>query len=147
MQGFSMHCSGLASQLLDLKYKRSHDEKIAGEQEPQMRLFHITNEEREGFAKFAKNLRWFLDETQQAHMKNGHDSGYWAEYHEHEYVDYEFFKFFEGYTDAEIKPTILLLERVGNGEELSEDDTKTAMDFLHDLSGRAYARTNRGGCF
>lgn len=145
MLGFGMHCSGLASQLLDLKYKRTLDEKRAGTKDEQMRLFNVTTEQRADFTKFAKNLHWFLKETQEAHTKDR--ESYWRECRDHEYTDYEFYQFFESYPDEKMKPVIALLERVGNGEGLTEGETKTAMDFLFELSGHAHAMTDRGGCF
>ena len=140
MLGFAMHCSGLAHKLLDLKYKRDNVDKTpAGDQ---FRLFQLTTEEREDFAKFAANLRFLITP-----WTNEHGEEYWAEYRRHEYADYDFYKLFDPFYSDKTDVVIALLERVGNGEELSEDETKTTMDFLHMLSARAHAQVDDGGCF
>jgi hypothetical protein len=138
--GFGMHCSGLAHQLLDLKYKRNNIDKTpAGDQ---IRMFVLTTEQREEFAKFAANLKFFVTQ-----WDNEHGEEYWAEYRKHEYTDYEFWGIMEHIPEADKLAVIALLERVGNGEELNDEETKTAMDFLHMLSARAHAHVDDGGCF
>jgi hypothetical protein len=141
MLGFAMHCSALAHKLLDLKYKRDNIDKTpAGDQ---IRMFYLTTEDREDFAKFAANLKFLITP-----WTNEHNEEYWAEYRKHEYTDYDFHKLFDPlYAETKTAPVVALLERVGNGEELSEEETKIAMDFLHMLSARAHAETDEGGCF
>lgn len=139
MLGFAMHCSGLAHKLLDLKYKRDNIDKTpAGDQ---IRMFYLTTEDREDFAKFAANLKFLITS-----FANG--SEYYKECVKHEYYQHEFIKLFDPlYAETKTAPVIALLERVGNGEELTEEETKTAMDFLHMLSARAHAEGEYGGCF
>jgi hypothetical protein len=136
--GLAGTCSALASQLVNLKYK----EELAGSPgdiDPQMRLFQLDTKAREEFTKFAKNLRWFADDH------DIHDENYWKGYREHEFNDYDFYKFFEGYSDEELNKLAAALEKVGNGEELeSYDETVEALNAMH---GRAYSRVDRGGCF
>lgn len=140
MLGFAMHCSGLAHKLLDLKYKRDNIDKTpAGDQ---IRMFYLSTEDREDFSKFAANLKFIVTP-----WTNEHNEEYWKEYGKHEYMDYEFHELFDSFYSDKTLEVVALLERVGNGEELSEEETKTAMDFLHMLSARAHARTDRGGCF
>lgn len=140
MLGFGMHCSGLAHQLLDLKYKHNNIDKTpAGDQ---IRMFVLTTEQREDFVKFAANLKFFITA-----WTNDHNEEYWAEYGKHEYTDYELFKLFEHIPNDQSEAVIALLERVGNGEELSDEETKAAMDYLHMLSARAHANVDDGGCF
>lgn len=139
MTGFAMHCSMLAHKLLDLKYKRDNIDKTpAGDQ---IRMFVLTNEDRADFAKFAANLKWITSlETD--------TEAYWKEYAKHEYAAHDFFKLFDPlYVETKTAPVVALLERVGNGEELSEEEYKTAMEFLHMLSARAHAECDDGGCF
>lgn len=146
MLGFAMHASGLAHKLLDLKYKRDNVDKTpAGDQ---IRLFYLTTEQREDFRKFAANLRWLITEHQIISTDEGVTSeSYWKGYGEHEYTDYEFRTLFDPFYQDKTETVIALLERVGNGEELTEEETKTAMDFLHMLSAHAHSRIDRGGCF
>lgn len=140
MLGFFMHCSALASQLLDLKYKRAHDK--SKDDEGQMRLFHMTTEQREDFAKFAANIRFLITP-----WTNETSEGYWKECYKHEYHDYDFQKLFDPFYREKTEAVVLLLEKAGRGEELTEEETRTAMEFLHMLGGRAHALTHHGGCF
>jgi hypothetical protein len=139
MLGFAMHCSGLAHSLMALR-EHGVDETPAG---PQYRLFQLDNKEREEFAKFAANLRWFLKEN----YDREHDDAYWEEYGKHKYTDYEFFSFFDRFSDEEVKPHIEAMEKVAAGEPLK--DIKPLMDFLNMLSSRAHGIVDdmRGGCF
>jgi hypothetical protein len=146
MVGFSMHCSGLCHRLMDLKYKRDNIDKTpAGDQ---IRMFYLTTEDREDFRKFAANLRWLIAEHAVTTTEEGVTSeSYWKGYGEHEYTEYEFFTLFDSFYKEKTERAIALLERVANGEELSEEETADAMSFLHMLGGRAHALTDRGGCF
>lgn len=149
MMGFAMHCSGLKSRLMDL-YEESFAKKdgkvprlAQNEENGQIEMFPMETKDREDFAKFAANLRWFLKENQ----SREHDKEFWAEWGKHEYSDYDFFKFFERYTDEEMKPFIEQMEQIASGARL--DDYKSLMDFLGGLSSRAYGISDdmRGGCF
>jgi hypothetical protein len=146
MVGFAMHCSGLAHQLLDLKYKRNNIDKTpAGDQ---IRMFNMTLEDRADFRKFAGNLRWLVTEHAVIHTDDGVTSdSFWQGYREYEYTDYEYRTLFDPFYVDKTLAAVALLEKVGNGEELTEEETKAAMDFLHMLSAHAHARTDRGGCF
>lgn len=147
--GFAMHCSGLTSRLMELyeevfaKEKGKTPRLAKNEENGQIEMFPMPTKDREEFAKFAANLRWFLKEN------NGreHDKAFWAEWGKHEYSDYDFFKFFESYTDEEMKPFIEQMERIANGERL--EDYKPLMDFLNRMSSRAHGISDdmRGGCF
>jgi hypothetical protein len=139
MVGFAMHCSALSSRLLDLKNRRGIDQTPAGDQ---YRMFQLTNEERGDFAEFAANLRFLVTP-----WTNERSEEYWQESGKHEYTDYEFHQLFDPFQRDKTELVVALLERIGNGELLDEDETKAAMDFLRMLSARAHANTDHGGCF
>lgn len=139
MVGFSMHCSGLAHQIFSLKHGRD-----IVDENGQTQLFQMTLEQREEFAKFAKNLRWLITEHK---LVDGHSESYWQGYRDHEYTDYSYFELFDPFSRDKTEAVVNLLDKVGSGEQLSEEEIKQVMDFLHMLSARAHARTNPGGCF
>ena len=146
--GFGSHCSGLASQLLDLKYKRTDEEKRSGEKDDQLRLFHLTNEQREDFLKFAGNLRWFIADHKVTTTEGGVTSeSFWEGYRKFEYTDYDIVRLFEFVKKEEVEAVAAMLERVGNGETLTDEETKTAMNWLHAVGHRAHAHADDGGCF
>jgi hypothetical protein len=140
MRGFAMRCSSLAGQLLELKYKRGYDKTEAGDQ---LRLFQLTNDERDALTKFSKNLRWFVDE----HKEHGEE--YWKAYRELDYVDYEFWKLFDSMKKEDTAAAADILDRAGREEQLTDEEIKTAQSFLHRLSSRADSRADYddGGCF
>ena len=133
---FAMHCLTLSSSLHDLKHNR-----MSVEEDGQTRLFQMTLEMREDFAKFAKNLRWLITDHK------ADDKDFWGGYSEFEYTDYEFRTFFDSLYREKTEAVIALLEKLGNGEKLSEDETKTVADFLLLLNAQALSRIDRGGCF
>jgi len=138
MLGFSMQCGSLSAQLLNFKYKRSRDKST--DDDGQMRLFHMTLEQREEFTKFAANLRWIISDSTDA-------EAYWKGHGEHQYTDYEFRKLFDPFQKDKTEAAIALLEKVGNGVELTDEEFRTTMDFLNMLQAYAHANTHHGGCF
>lgn len=136
MLTLALHCVALWTRLLDLKYNR-----MSVEEDGQTRLFQTTIKDREDFAKFAKNLRWLITD----HKVGGKD--FWSGYSEFQYTDHEFRELFDPFYKEKTEAIVALLEKIGNGEGLTEDETKTAIDFLHLLNGRALARIDHGGCF
>jgi hypothetical protein len=136
MLSLAMHCTALLSRLMDLKYNR-----MSVEEDGQTRLFQMTLKDREDFSKFAKNIRWLITDH-----KVG-DKDFWGGYTEFQYTDHEFRELFDPLYREKTEAVIALLEKVGNGETLSEDETKAVMEFLHLLNGRALARIDHGGCF
>jgi len=137
LRGFGMHCQGLASQLVHLKYEKGVDKTAAGDQ---FRLFELTTKEREEFAKFAKNLRLLTEEH------TIHDAAYWQLYRDTDYNNYEFFKLLDG-REEEAKPVIAALEKVAGGAKLTDEETKAAHDFLYSIGSRAGGMVDDGGCF
>jgi hypothetical protein len=136
MLTLALHCVALISHLLDLKHNR-----MSVEEDGQTRLFKMTLKDREDFVKFAANLRWLITDH-----KVG-DKDFWGGYSEFQYTDYEFRTLFDPFYREQTEAIVALLEKIGNGEELTEDEAKTAIDFLHLLNGRALARIDHGGCF
>jgi hypothetical protein len=137
MFNFAMHCDGLAFRLFHLKHDRT---KL--DENGQAQLFQTALKDREDFAKFAANLRFFSEV-----WTNERSEEYWKEYGKHEYTDYEFHELFNDVLREKTGFIIPILEKVGNGEQLTDEETKSAMDFLHGLSARAHAKIDRGGCF
>jgi hypothetical protein len=135
MLTLALHCCALTSLLLDLKHNR-----MSLDENGQTRLFQLTIVQCADFAKFAKNLRWLITD----HKVN---DAFWAGYSEFEYTDHEFRTLFDPFYRQKTEAVIDLLEKIANGEELSEDETGAVLDFLHLLNGRALARIDHGGCF
>jgi hypothetical protein len=137
MFGFYLHCEALAHKLFDLKHKHE-----ASDNARQIRLFQLTMEDREDFAKFAANLRFFITP-----WTNERSAEYWQESAKQEYSNYEFHKLFDPFQRDKSEAVIALLERVGNGEALTEEELKTAVEFLRMLGARAHSNIDHGGCF
>jgi hypothetical protein len=137
LRGFGMHCQAISHQLVHLLHGRPVDQTAAGEQ---YRMFQLTIEEREQFAKLAKNLRLLTEEH------SIHDDTYWQLYRDTDYNNYEFFKMLDGYEEA-AKPVIAALEKVAAGERLTKEETETAREFLYSLGCRSDSMVDDGGCF
>jgi hypothetical protein len=136
---FALHCTALAHRLFDLKHKRGIDQTPAGEQ---YRMFQLTNEDREDFIKFAANLRFLITPWTAEHSEE-----YWKECGKHEYTEYEFQKLFDPFQRDKTEAVIVLLEKVGNGEKLNEEEMLSVRDFLLMLNGYALSNIDHGGCF
>lgn len=143
MLGFAMHCEMLASRLLNLKYKRTNEER-SGEKNEQLQFFHLTNEEREEFLKFAGNLRWLVEDHKIINVDES--DSFWEGYRKFEYVDYEIRRLFDR-AKEDVYSVAALLEKAGNEETLTDEEIKTAMHWLSTMGSRAHARGDDGGCF
>ncbi len=143
-----LHCCVMNTVLIDLvdanpdtKKMRRKTRVPQTEEVGQMRLFHLTVEQREMFAKFAKNLRHFLREGKE----RKHDDAYWKEYAELEFAGYEFYKFFGRFPDKELVAAIEPLEKLGAGEAL--DDYEPLIKFVSKVQSYANSIYGEGGCF
>lgn len=137
LRSFGMHCQAMSTQLALLRHERPVDKTAAGDQ---YRMFTLTNEERAEFEKLAKNLRLLTEEH------TIHDAAYWQLYRDTDYNNYEFFKMLDGH-EEEAKPCIAALEKVAGGAKLTEEETKTASEFLYSLGCRSNGMVDDGGCF
>jgi hypothetical protein len=138
--GLALHCCALNDALIDLSEKS----KGRGKAERQLRMFSLTQEKREDFLKFARNLRHFLQENQN---KEKSMADFLAETRELDYHEYEFYGFFVQFPDAQLKPVIEQLEAVGRAEPL--DDYWPLINNLGKINSAALwaHRNEQGGCF
>lgn len=147
----AMHCHILQDPLMVLqdvaldrtprKSKRAQPE----DEHSQMQLFPVPIETREEFAKFARNIQFFMREN--SNKARAHDVAYWREYSKLEYSGHEMYDFFRYFPDADLKLFSSQMEQVGSGEPLA--DYAPLIDFLSELWGHAMSmhESRRGGCF
>jgi hypothetical protein len=141
MRGFASTCHGFVSQLMHMKYKQAYDTTAAGDQ---YRLFHFSNEERDGLKKFAKNLLHF-----QKDVKREHDGAYWVEFRELEFHNYDFYVLFERVDDDELRTVAAIIDRAADEYVPTDEEYKTVKEFLNRLAHRADSRAEDydDGCF
>lgn len=148
----ALHCHVLQDPLMalqDAQDARKRPRKRKGAQPEtesgQMQMFPVPAETRDEFAKFARNIRFFMRETEDA--GRAHDAAYWREYSALEFSGHEMYGFFRSFPDAELKEFAGQMDKIGGGEPLA--DYVPLLDFLSRLWGRAMHEheSRRGGCF